>query len=205
MVSSAPRFALALGAALLVTFLVALMMQGLISSGGSVIEEKDFGKLVEFVHVDQDDELQTKSREVKKPPTPPKEPPKPEMAKPDLDMANNTLDIGNLDMSSDLSVDTGLAGARGDGEYLPIVRIAPQYPRRAAQKGLEGFVDLEFTVTKLGTTKDVVVINAEPPNIFDRAAIQSVLKYKYKPKVENGKPIDVSGVQIRVTFEMAKK
>jgi len=200
-----PRFALALFAALCVTFLVALMMQGLISSGGSVIEEKDFGRLVEFVHVDKDDELQTKSREVKKPPTPPEEPPKPEMAKPDIDVSNNPLDMGNLDMSSDLAVDSGLAGARGDGEYLPIVRIAPQYPRRAAQKGIEGFVDLEFTVTKLGTTKDVVVLNAEPANIFNRAAIASVLKYKYKPKVEDGKPIDVPGVQIRVTFEMAAK
>jgi len=203
MVSAAPRFTLALGAAGVVTFPVALMMQGLISTGGSVIEEKDFGKLVEFVHVDQDDELQTKSRQVKKPPTPPKEPPKPEMAKPDIDMTANAVDMGNMDMSDSLTVDSGLAGARGDGEYLPIVRIAPQYPRRAAQKGIEGFVDLEFTVTKLGTTKDVVVINAEPANIFDRAAIASVLKYKYKPKVEDGKPIDVPGVQIRVSFEMA--
>jgi protein TonB len=99
MVSAAPRFTLALGAAGVVTFLVALMMQGLISTGGSVIEEKDFGKLVEFVHVDQDDELQTKSRQVKKPPTPPKEPPKPEMAKPDIDMTANAVDMGNMDFS----------------------------------------------------------------------------------------------------------
>lgn len=205
MVSTVPRFTLALGAALAVTFLVALIMQGLISSGGSVIEDKGFGKLVEFVHVQEDDDLQTKSRQVKKPPAPPEEPPKPEMAKPDLDMTANKVDMGSVDMSAGLSVDTGLAGARGDGEYLPIVRIAPQYPRRAAQKGIEGYVDLEFTVSKLGSTKDVVVINAQPANIFNRAAIASVLKYKYKPKVEDGKPIDVPGVQIRVTFEMAAK
>lgn len=203
--STAPRFMMAIVAALVVTFLVALMMQGLISSGGSVIEENGIGRLVEFVHIDKDDELQTKSREVKKPPTPPKEPPKPEMASPDIDVSANASLMGSLDMSTNLSVDSGLAGAQGDGEYLPIVRIAAQYPRRAAQKSIEGFVDLEFTVTKLGTTKDVTVIYAEPANVFNSAAINSVKKYKYRPKVEDGKPIDVPGVQIRVTFEMAKK
>ncbi len=205
MLSGIPRYILALLAALLVTFLVALMMQSLISSGGSVIQEDGVGKLESFVHVEQDDEIQTKSRNVKKPPAPPKEPPKPEMAKPDFDRtADAAIDMGGMDMNTNLSVDNGLAGASGDGEYLPIIRIAAQYPRRALQKGIEGFVDLEFTVTKLGTTKNVVVIHAEPANVFNRAAINSVKKYKYKPTIEDGKAIDVPGVQIRVSFAMNK-
>lgn len=206
MLSMVPRFTIAMVTALVVTFLVALLMQGLISSGGSVIEDNGLGKLESFVHVKQDDDVQTKSREVKKPPTPPVEPPKPEMAKPKFDdVANDAIDMGSMSMDANLSVEGGLAGATGDGEYLPIIRIAPQYPRRAQQKGIEGFVDLEFTVTKLGTTKDVFVINAEPANIFDQAAINSVKKYKYKPTVEDGKAIDVPGVQIRVSFAMETK
>ena len=48
-----------------------------------------------------------------------------------------------------------------------------------------------------------VVIDAKPPGIFNRAAINAALKYKYKPKVINGEPVDVPGVKTRITFEMA--
>jgi len=202
---TAPRYGIAIAAAVAVTFAVALMMQGLISSGGSVLEENDFGKLVEFVHVQQDEDIQTKSRKPNKPPVAPKEPPKPEMAKPNFDAANNnTMDMGALDIGADLSVDAGLSGGSGDGEYLPIVKVAPQYPRRAAQKGIEGYVVVEFTVSKLGTVTDPKVIEANPPNIFNRAAINAAKKFKYKPKVENGKAIEVPGVRNIIRFELDK-
>jgi protein TonB len=187
-----------------VTFCVALMMQGLISSGGSVIEENDFGKLVEFVHVQQDDDIQTKSRQPKKPPVPPQEPEKPEMSKPEFDRTSSDMDIAGLDLGADLSVDAGLAGSGGDGEYLPIVKVAPQYPRRAAQKGIEGYVVLEFTVSKLGTVVEPKVIEADPPNIFNRAAISAAKKFKYKPKIENGEAVAVTGIRNIIRFELDK-
>jgi len=204
MVSAAPRFALALAVALVVTFAVALMMQGLISSGGSVLQNNDFGKLVEFVHVQQDDDVQTKDRQVKKPPTPPKEPPKPEMSKPDFNRTSADMDMSGLDIAAYLSVDAGLAGSGGDSDYLPIVKVAPQYPRRAASKGIEGYVVLEFTVSKLGTVVDPKVIEADPPNIFNRAAINAAKKFKYKPKIEDGKAIEVTGVRNIIRFELDK-
>lgn len=204
MLNAAPRFGLAIAVAAGVTFCVALMMQGLISSGGSVLEEDNLGKLVEFIHVQQDDEINTKSRQPKKPPTPPQEPPKPEMSKPDFDRSVSNMDIGGLDLGADLSVDAGLAGSGGDGEYLPIVKVAPQYPRRAAQKGIEGYVVLEFTVSKLGTVVDPKVIEADPPNIFNRAAINAAKKFKYKPKIENGEAIEVTGIRNIIRFELDK-
>lgn len=202
MLNAAPRFGIAFAVAAGVTFGVALMMQGLISSGGSVLQDDNIGKLVEFVHVQQDDEIRTKDRQPKKPPTPPKEPPKPEMAKPDFDRSANAMDMGGLNLGADLTVDAGLSGSGGDGEYLPIVKVAPQYPRRAAMKGIEGYVVVEYTVSKLGTVVDPVVVEADPPNIFNRAAIRSATKYKYKPKVENGKAIEVPGVRTIIRFEL---
>ena len=47
------------------------------------------------------------------------------------------------------------------------------------------------------------MIDAKPPGTFNRAAINAALKYKYKPKVINGEPVDVPGVKTRITFEMA--
>ena len=56
------------------------------------------------------------------------------------------MDFG-AEVGDDISLEGGLALESGDGEYLPIVKVAPVYPRRALQRGIEGFVIVEFTVT----------------------------------------------------------
>jgi protein TonB len=72
-----------------------------------------------------------------------------------------------------------------EGDYLPIVRVAPVYPARALSRGLEGYVDMAFTVTTTGTVKDPVVVFSTS-SLFERAAIRAVLKFKYKPRVVDG-------------------
>lgn len=203
--SAAARWPLAIGVALLATFLVFWMMQGLISSGNSVVNEESFGRLIEFVDVSQDEDVQTKQRKVNKPPIPKAQPPKPDLPKPSSQaQTDNAFDIGAIDLSSDLNIDAGLAGAGSDGDFLPIVKVAPQYPRRALQKGIEGHVTVEFTVTALGTVIDPKVIDANPPNIFNRAAINAAKKFKYKPKIVDGKAQAVTGVRNIIRFELDK-
>ncbi len=90
-----------------------------------------------------------------------------------------------------------------DGEYLPITRVQPIYPRRALSRGLEGYVLVEFVVTETGTVRDPVVLLADPPGYFDRAALNAVLKFKYKPRVVDGVAMDVPGVRTRIVFEIA--
>ena len=89
-----------------------------------------------------------------------------------------------------------------DGEYLPIVKVAPVYPRRALSRGIEGYVIVEFIVTKQGTVRDPKVITAEPQSIFDRAALDAALKFKYKPRVVNGEAVEVAGVQNKISFQI---
>ena len=199
------RFGAALAVAAAATFAVFWMMQSLISSGGSVLNEQDYGKLQSFVMSKPDDDVQTKDRKPEKPPAPPEEPPQPDMPRPDIAKADTSaFDIGGFDLGADLNVDAGLSGGTGDGEYLPIVKVAPNYPRRAAQKGIEGYVVVEFTVTTLGTVVDPVVVEAQSAGIFDQSAKQAVTKFKYKPKMENGKPVEVTGVRNIIRFELAK-
>ena len=205
-VSPLVRFGLAMLVAALATFAVFWMMQGLISSGNSVINKESFGRLVPFVDISQDDDIQTKARKVIKPPSAQEEPEIPKMFNPIAqDGHSNAFDMGGLDISADLSIDAGLNGAgTSDGDYLPIVKVAPQYPRRALKKGIEGYVVLEFTVTTLGTVIDPLVIESKPKNIFDRAAINAAKKFKYKPKVVEGKAQQVTGVRNIIRFEMDK-
>ena len=125
----------------------------------------------------------------------------PQMDSPSPDNATSGMDFG-ADVTADLSLDGGLALESGDGEYLPIVRVAAVYPRRALQRGIEGFVDVEFIVTKQGSVRDPKIIQASPEGIFEQAAIDATLKYKYKPRVVNGEAMEVSGVEVRVTFEI---
>ena len=87
-------------------------------------------------------------------------------------------------------------------DYLPVEKVAPVYPRRAQTRGIEGYVLLEFTITTTGAVLNPVVIDAKPPGIFDHAAIQAALMFRYKPKVVNGEPVEVTGVRHLMKFEL---
>ena len=195
------RYVIGVVAGAVVTFVLFLLMQALIKSDKSPFSDAAGGKILEFVRLQEDQELITKQRKPK-PPPPPDEPP-PDMPKPDFDTSNVStgIDIGAVDVQVDLNV-SGTGGFSSDGEYLPIVKVAPIYPRRAQTRGIEGFVLLEFIVTSTGAVRNPVVIEAKPPGIFDRAAIQAALKFKYKPKVVNGEPVEVAGVRNLIKFEL---
>ena len=93
-------------------------------------------------------------------------------------------------------------GFSTDGNYLPIVKVAPVYPRDAQTQGIEGYVVLEFVVTRTGRTADAVVVESSPPDVFDDAALNAVQKFRYKPRVVDGKPVEVAGVRNRISFEL---
>jgi protein TonB len=83
----------------------------------------------------------------------------------------------------------------------PIVRVPPSYPSRAAEKGLEGFVVVRFTVTKSGSVSGVHVVEAEPPNVFNKAAIKAVKKWKYNPCKRGGQVEEVN-LEVVLSFEL---
>ena len=92
------------------------------------------------------------------------------------------------------------SGVFADGSYVPIFKVPPIYPRRAQERGIEGCVMLEFVVTKLGSVRDPYVVWSQPKGMFDRAAVRSALKFKYKPMIRDGNPVDVTGVLNQITF-----
>ncbi len=195
------RYAIGVSLSAVVTFLLFLTMQAVIANDEANIEEGVQGRLLDMVRLTDDEDVITKLRKPK-PPPPPDEPP-PDMPKPQFDSSDVSqgVDIGAIDVRVDL--DVGGGGFSSDGEYLPIVKVAPIYPRRAQTRGIEGYVLLEFTVTKTGAVRDPHILESKPPGIFDRSALNAALKFKYKPKVVNGIAIDVAGVKNRITFELS--
>ena len=86
-----------------------------------------------------------------------------------------------------------------DGELLPIVTVAPSYPPAAAERGLEGYVVVTYTVTQTGSVRDVVVTESTH-RLFEKPAVEAAYKYKYRPRVVDGQPVVVHGVSQRVRF-----
>lgn len=108
-----------------------------------------------------------------------------------------------------IDIDTGLQFGQAtisatDGDFLPLVAIAPQYPTRAAQRGIEGWCLVSFTVDALGNVDDdtITVVDAEPPNIFNRASTRAAARFKFQPRVKNGQGVPVPGVQYLFRYQL---
>lgn len=89
-----------------------------------------------------------------------------------------------------------------ESDLLPIVKVSPRYPEDLASKGIEGFVRLKYTVTENGNTKDIVVINSSHPG-FERSAVNAARKFKFKPRVIDGKAVSVFDVYNLIEFKLA--
>lgn len=199
------RYAVSLLAGTAVTFLLFYLMQALVVSDRVSLSDVQTIRFVDVVRVDKPQEAKRETPEVQKPV-------QPEAPPPDLDIptsaSNNTgqkLNFGQLSLNAGLTATGPALGAPTDGDYLPLVRIQPQYPRRAQERGVEGYVIVELTVTEQGTVENVKVIEADPPGYFERSAEQAALKFKYKPKVVNGEPIPVEGVRYMFSFNLEEE
>ncbi len=198
------RFIIAILVSAAITLGLFFLMQSLIKSGGSALTDPPKGSVMDFVRVKKEETVEKKDRKPKKPPQPEEPPPQmetPQMDSPSPDAEASGMDFA-ADVATDVSLDGGLGLESGDGEYLPIVKVAPVYPRRALQRGIEGFVIVEFTVNTIGAVKEPFVVEAQPAGIFDQAALDAAKKFKYKPRVVNGEATEVSGVQNRITFKI---
>ncbi len=199
------RYIFAILLAIAVTFGLVYTMQYLIASADKGLDDSNAGHIVDFVRVKRDEVIKRKQHKPEKPPqpkAPPPEPPPPQMEN-DSPSAEK-ISVASIPINTDINMTAGgISLAPGDAEYLPIVKVAPVYPRRAQQRGIEGYVLVEFTVTKQGGTKDIVVIESDPASsIFHSAAKKATSKFKYKPRTEDGKAIEVPGVRNKIIFKL---
>ncbi|MDG1121227.1 MAG: energy transducer TonB, partial [Glaciecola sp.] len=75
---------------------------------------------------------------------------------------------------------------------------------QAARDGKEGWVRLSFTINEVGGVDDVTVTEAEPKRVFDREAKRALRKWKYKPKIVDGKPEKQFGMKVQLDFKLDK-
>lgn len=183
------------------------VMQYLIATADRSLDDAKRGALVDFVRVKKNEVIERKQIKPRKPPppdAPPPEPPAPKLD--DLTPSADKIAISAVPVETDIDLSSGgFSLGVGEGDYLPIVKVAPIYPRRAVSRGVEGFCIVEYTVTRSGTTRDARVIPDQcSSSLFEKASVDAALKFKYKPRVIDGAAVEVPGVRNKFTYELEK-
>lgn len=196
------RWLISLGLGALVTLVLFYLMQALIASGGEMPQQAN---VIRIVDATMPEIVMEVVREVERPQeiqqldTPP-----PEVPDRNIDMDGGIeLNIAREAVNVDIGLDIGGASLGvSDGEMLPLVNIQPTYPTRAAQRGIEGWCQVAFTVTETGGVKDIRVVDADPPGMFDQASIRAAERFRFQPRVVNGQPVEVPNVQYVFRFQL---
>lgn len=200
------RYLLSSGLAIVVTFGLFFLMQSLITMSKTGIDEIKGGRVIDFVRLKRDESLQVKKRELPQKVAPKSQPPPPALDLPTNpgDLAQGMIGIAPPALDSSLGITGGpsLGGISSDADVIPLVRIEPTYPPRAAAKRIEGWVRVEFGISATGAVKDARVIASDPPGIFDRAALRGIRRWKYKPKIEDGVPVERHGIRVQLAFDL---
>ena len=196
------RYAFSIVVGIAITLSLLFIMHLLIEHAEDAISKERTRHQLDFVRVKRNETLNIDDYTPEKPPPPPELPPEiPPQDMDNIDPNAPTINIAPPPVVADVNVG-GPGGMNiAEGDYLPIVRVAPVYPARALSRGIEGYVDMSFTVTTAGTVKDPFVLFSTI-SLFERAATRAVLKFKYKPRVVDGVPVDVAGVKTRISFQI---
>ena len=204
--SAIPRIGFGLVLGLVITLFLFWFMQYMIETADKTLDENSRGSLVDFVRIRKDESIERRQAKPKKPPPPEAPPPQPPT--PQLDNLDPTADkiaISAVPVTTDIEMTGGFSLGVGEGDYLPIVKVAPIYPQRALTRGVEGYCVVEYAVTRQGTTREPFVVEDQcTSSLFHRASLQAALKFKYKPRILDGEAVEVRGVQNKFTYEITE-
>lgn len=200
------RYVAAIAAAAAITLGLFYLMQSLIAIDPDSAHERQKRVAFDFIRFKRDEATERKKREKprkieRKEPPPAAQMPVSQLARAPIKQA---LKVDAPPFRPDVAMagDPHLGGSVTDSDIVPLARPLHRYPSRAQARGVEGWVHLRFDVTPEGGTDNVVVVDSDPPDTFDRAAVDAVKRYKYKPRVENGAPVMRPGVEVVLSFEM---
>jgi periplasmic protein TonB len=156
---------------------------------------------IEFTRTRRDTQTETRREEKVE-----REPPPTAPDVPQLSMSNSNVDANVVSLAPTIDTAGAMTGinmsAGADRDVVPLVRINPDYPQRALSRGLEGWVQVQFTISETGAVIDPIVVDSSPKGIFDDAAIKAVSRWRYNPKIEGAVAVQRVGVQTIIRFNL---
>lgn len=186
------------------------LMQAMVMGDDDLVAAKAERPVMEFVRLKRESQTRLKQREKPEEPPPPEAAPPqmPELklatAKPRIQAPAIDLAVPDLAMSFDGPFIGAVRQGPPDRDFMVVSRIPPRYPYQAERRKIEGWVKVSFEITEQGTVKDAVVIAAEPEGVFDQAALQAILKWKFQPRIVDGKAVAVRADQV-INFQLDEK
>ena len=207
---NANKYAAGIGLSVVITTFLFFVMVILISLGDSGMKEDNSVKLADVVMPER--QIDTFMSDVDKPEKPEEQPE--DIAQPELDLQPLT----GIDVTIAKPKANFKAGGSffRDGEYIPLFKVQPIYPRRAQERGTQGFAIVSFTITESGSVENAKALEGycgdptgpesemRPCTMFNSASSRAALKLKYKPKIVDGNATAVNDVLHRFTFIMAE-
>ncbi|NOH98677.1 energy transducer TonB [Vibrio sp. 99-70-13A1] len=197
-------FAAAMGIALF------SFMAWMVDNGHHRAQENSETLSFNMVMVESEQEVQRRQRAVPEKPKAPEPPPEAQVStsKAEVTPINPMSSIPALDLNTSIS---GLAISAptfsdfgSNQQAMPLYRVEPRYPPKALKRGAEGYVLMSFTIDETGRPVDIEVTDAKPRRMFERNAIRALKKWKYQPKVIDGKAIAQVGQTIKLEFKLAE-
>ncbi|MFA0194542.1 energy transducer TonB [Vibrio artabrorum] len=163
-----------------------------------------------MVMVEQEQQVQRRQRVVPEKPEMPEPPPKAQASQSQVEVtplnSMSSLPSLNLDTSIDgLAINAPTFSDFGSNQQaMPLYRVEPRYPAKALKRGAEGYVMMSFTIDETGRPVNIQVTDANPRRMFEREAVRALKKWKYQPKVVDGKAIAQVGQTVKLEFKLAK-
>ena len=223
MVGGLTRVGLSFIAACVVALLLFALMLSMVNPPRSEVAD-DPVAIANFVPMaSRDESAATRSRQqAPQPPQPktpqPPTPPTPNMAAPSANLPKLDLPLPNIDTGVSVASApapslAGLTAASGppapaapaaaaaasqsgpEQEVMSLNDVRPEYPYRARQRGIEGHIKLAFTITAAGKVENIRVVEASPPDVFDREARRAAARWRFAPRTENGSAVSREAVK----------
>ncbi|MEZ9319550.1 energy transducer TonB [Vibrio sp. 10N.286.51.E5] len=163
-----------------------------------------------MVMVEQEQEVQRRQRAVPEKPEMPEPPPEAQTSQSQAEVTplNSMSSLPSLDLNTSidgLAINAPTFSDFGSNQQaMPLYRVEPSYPAKALKRGAEGHVIMSFTIDETGRPIDIQVTDANPRRMFEREAMRALKKWKYQPKVVDGKAIAQVGQTVKLEFKLAK-
>jgi len=180
---------------LLITLIVFWLMQWMIQPAQKKHERSNDVAMIDFIRSLNDSRSETKKRmteEPKQPKAPPSlnMPQAPKMASQKMPVSLPNINSSLASFKGD-SIGNMLSGyGFADSDVILLVQIEPRYPAQAISRKIEGYVVVRLKISKLGSVVEVDIVDSNPKGIFEREAIRAAWRYRFKPKLVDGKPIE---------------
>lgn len=176
------------------------LMQVLIQNTDQVIDDSKSSSYLDFIRIKPTKQQHTRPEKPIKPKVIPKTPDMPPLMQSKLSIDNSQPVRLNIKPSMNMG-DTNFILAPSSGDYLPLVRIAPIYPENARRRSIEGNCIVQFDVNEQGATRNVRILECDS-RYFHRSSINAVSRFKYQPRIVNGKAVAVKNVKTRFKYHL---